>query len=239
MSEDFWVPQIQIAESTAWHLCSEFVRHRPEARIYFWHPGGGQYDMLSVFIPTRDGWNNRLFDLNMRGSIRYYVDSREIIIPWKDFFRDGPQQTIETIERATGWRQTTETPLSTPAVLAYRVVSTLVRMTAQTKDRVTIDMAFHDSSGYSAGIAKVKPGFEHAAVHTESQPDEEGPFDKYSRLWVLFSQERVICYVHDSGHVFLHGGITLDLTKLYDVHRRNIHLLVAKELSSLICTSSS
>jgi hypothetical protein len=239
MSEDFWVPQLQIAEASAWHLCSEMVRHRPEARIYFWHPGGGQYDMLSVFIPTPEGWNNRPLDLNMRGSIRYYVNQRENIIPWKEFFIEGPQKTIEIVERSTGWRQTPETPISTPTVLAYRVISSLVRMSTQTADRVTVDMAFHDSSGFDSGVTNLAPSFEHADRHTQAQPGYGEQFDQYSRLWTLFNQDKVIAYVHDSGHVFLPNGITLDLEKLYDKHRRNINLLVAKELSSLISNSSN
>jgi hypothetical protein len=239
MSEDFWVPELQMAESVAWQLCAEMVRHRPEARIYFWHPGGGQYDMLSVCIPTPEGWNNRPLDLNMRGSIRYYVNQKENIIPWKEFFIEGPQKTVETIERATSWRQVPETPISTPTVLAYRVIAALVKMTSQTKDRVTVDMAFHDSSGFDSGVSQVAGSFEHADRHTQAQPDDGGQFDRYSRLWALYSQDKVVAYVHDTGHVFLPNDITLDLEKLYEKHRRNINLLVAKELSSLISTSSS
>lgn len=239
MSEDFWVPRVEIAEVFAWHICSEMVRHRPEARIYFWHPGGGQYDMLSVFIPNPEGWNNRPLDLNMRGSIRYYVNQRENIIPWKEFFIEGPQKTIDTVERATIWRQVPETPISTPTVLAYRVIAALVRMTSQTKDRVTVDMAFHDSSGGDSGASQLAPGFEHADRHTQVQPHDSEQFDKYSRLWAMYSQSKVVAYVHDSGHVFLPNDITLDLEILYEKHRRNINLLVAKELSSLISSSSS
>jgi len=239
MSEDFWVPRVEIAEVFAWQLCSEMVRHRPEARIYFWHPGGGQYDMLSVFIPTPDGWNNRPLDFNMRGSIHFPVDRSDFLLPWKEFFREGPQKTIERIELATGWRKTPETPISTPTVLAYRVISALVRMTSQTKDRVTVDMAFHDSSGGDSGASQLASGFEHADRHTQAQPHDGGQFDRYSRLWALYGQGQVIAYVHDTGHVFLPNGTTLDLEKLYDKHRRNINLLVATELSSLISSSSN
>jgi hypothetical protein len=239
MSEDFWVPELQMAETFAWQLCTEMVRHRPEARIYFWHPGGGQYDMLSVFIPTPEGWNNRPLDINMRGSIRYYLNQRENIIPWKELIIEGPQKTIERIERATSWRQVPETPISTPTVLAYRVIAALLKMTSQTKDRLTVDMAFDDSSGFDAGDSRVFASFEHADKHTQAQAHDGGQFDRYSRLWVLYSQHKVVAYVHDTGHVFLPNDITLDLEKLYEKHRRNINLLVAKELSSLISTSSS
>jgi len=239
MSQDFWVPTIDVTEPLAWLLCSEMVRHRPEARIYLWHPGGGQYDMLSVFLPEQ-GWDNRPLDFNMAGSIHYPVRGEDHLLPWKEFFQQGPTRILELIETSSAWRQTEKTPPSTPAVLAYRVIAGVLRMTAHTKDRVKVDMAFSDpSESGSADTAYLYPGFEHALEHAKSQPSSGVPYEPFSRLWSIANKSKVLAYIHDSGHVFLPGGRVVDLASQYRAHGSNINRVIALELLDVVSSGGN
>lgn len=234
MSEEFWVPSIDVTEPLAWLLCSEMVRHRPEARIYFWHPGGGQYDMLSVFLPE-SGFDKRPLDFNMAGSIHYPIRGEDHLLPWREFFQAGPMKILQQIEASTSWRQTEKTPPSTPSVLAYRVIAGMLRITTQTKDRVRVNMVFHDSSGSdSSDSVHLAPGFEHALEHARAQGDSGVPYEPFSRLWSISNKNRLLAYVHDSGHVFLPGGRVVDLASQYRVHGSNINRLIVLELAEII-----
>lgn len=241
MNQELWVPSEHLADAESWHICSEMVRHRPAARIYQWHPGGGQYDMLSVYTDPADFLESRTIDVNRNGSIRFYIDKEEVIVSWKDALTEGwPGDFLARYESRLNWRLENETPPSTPAVLAYRVISGLLRMTQYTRDAVGVHMTFVDSSGGmgSPGVS-IADDFPHARSHAESQEPEQRPEVQFARMWTVSNSEHVLAYIHDSGHVFLPGGRTLDLVKKYREHKSQINRLIALELTDVISSGGN
>jgi hypothetical protein len=217
------------------------VRHVPDAGIYQWHPGGGQYDMLTVFMPGVDFLDGRIMDINRVGSIRIYPDGNEELISWKEALNQSwPVEFIDRIERRLGIVNPEGTPRSTPKVIAYRVITGLLRATQSTSDSLKVHMAFVDSSDGvgGGGFSGLGPDYGHAEAHEaglSSSTEREQPG---IRFWSISHDQKILGYIHDSGFLFMPKGITLDLGKLYAKHKRNINRLIALELTDLISRSA-
>lgn len=239
--EEFWVPGFEISDYASWHLCTEMVRHLPDAGIYQWHPGGGQYDMLTVFMPGGDFLDSRIMDVNRVGSIRIYPNGNEELISWKEALNHSwPVEFIDRIERRLGIETPEETPPSTPKVIAYRVITGLLRATQSTSDALTVHMAFFDSSSPLSddGFSGLGDGFEHAEAYAATLPPAGHPDEPGSRFWGITHDHKLVAYVHDSGFLFMPHGKTFDLGKLYAKSKRNINRLIALELTDLISGSA-
>ena len=73
-------PSRQMEEIASWRLASEMVRRYPnKLSIIETHPGGGQYDCLTL-ISEVDGIT---IHVNRGGSITIFSeDDRELAVPW-------------------------------------------------------------------------------------------------------------------------------------------------------------
>ena len=140
-SEDDVEPEVESPREPAqrfvieqsWWIAAELCRRHPSRRIYEWHPGGGQYDMLRVWGvggagPTPD---SVFCDLNRNGTIHLPEDAR---LTWPEVFAaDSAHEIVKRIEDASGKQLNRRAPATTATTLTYRVASLL--LTTKLNDR--------------------------------------------------------------------------------------------------------
>jgi hypothetical protein len=147
LQHDVPAPRFVIAQS--WWIASELVRRHPQLRLIETHPGGGQYDCLSLLADENGQWR-QLVHLNRNGSI--HASDAGISCSWLDAFTaPGGHDIVRRLEEQTGIGKPASTPPTGPHVLTYRIIARV--LTALVDDRRSWDARNGqiDSSGYGGG----------------------------------------------------------------------------------------
>ncbi|MFC7532489.1 hypothetical protein [Actinoplanes sp. GCM10030250] len=103
------MPPMRFVIMQSWWLATRLVRRHPDLTVIETHPGGGQYDRLSLVR----GQEN-LININRAGSIRLRVRRRPGAVP------ANPLQRSRTPPYADGHRRAGPDPAVRPAILRLR-----------------------------------------------------------------------------------------------------------------------
>jgi len=133
------VPDIshQLREIASWRVASELLRRYPEhLALDETHPGGGQYDCLT--LTRRGGREPRevIFDLNRNGSAHVRPHRPEgPALTWTGFWEDlasarDPKEPLDRLAAAADLPLGHKPPVSNPEVLSYRVIVALLTQAA-------------------------------------------------------------------------------------------------------------
>lgn len=145
------LPARPMVLATAWWICAELVRRHPERlRVIETHPGGGQYDCVSIFdISSPDG--RLIAHLNLTGHLTpeswFRLNTRRP--SWKAIATspNRRKRVIEALERSEGLEAPVSTPSATPSSLAIRAIAAfLERCTLATRPRWEMANGYYDSS---------------------------------------------------------------------------------------------
>lgn len=122
--------RLRLAQS--WWLASELARRHPELLIIETHPGGGQYDCLSL---VKD--EQTLIDVNRVGSIHIHHDDGESIPIDSLCQQQEPYAVLKSVERRAGLRPPEQPRRTGPrgSVLADRGADPRLRDQLQGVDR--------------------------------------------------------------------------------------------------------
>ena len=97
-----WIDRT-VLEAASWRLASELVRRHPlTTRVPHTHPGGGQYDCLTITSPTGVGG---AVQLNRNGTIQVHdrfdgrSDAEWEHTDWDNYLRADPRAS------STGWSE--------------------------------------------------------------------------------------------------------------------------------------
>lgn len=211
-----------VVEAASWRVLSEICRRMPGARIRHLHPGGGQYNSLTL-------WHSEFeyfVHLNRPGSFHVFarVDSRpnesgswQI---WSAFQEQDLPTVVDEACRRIGLAAPTKLPTSTPVVLIYRFIAELLATQAFTKERWYCVSAALDSSGFEGSYvlpaAKLFPALR---FDLESR-DESQRFQRATEWWIVFRDGEPALALHEDGKAVLLDRAEFDLPALYKGDRR-------------------
>jgi len=224
-----------IVEVASWRVLTEMCRRMPGVKIRHMHPGGGQYNSLTL-------WHSEFeyfVHLNRPGSFHVFarVDSRPNEGGSWDIWSELQVMDMPTLVdeacRRIGLAAPAKLPPSTPLVLGYRFIADLLAAQAFSKERWYCVSAAHDSSGFEGccvlPAAKLFPALR---LDLESR-DESKRFLRAMEWWIVFRDGERVLALHEEGKAVLQDGAEFDLPALYKVDRRidPIVRLVLKKLT--------
>jgi len=233
-----WIDR-SVLEAASWRLASELVRRHPRTtRVVHTHPGGGQYDCLTITSPTGD---QGTVQLNRNGTIQVHdrFDGRSgdqwEPTDWDDYLRADPRAFLDRLERAAGLPTPPHIPPSDPMTLTYRVLAALAATAVKTVHPIEIQSGQIDSTGYDAGPNEALDSFP-AIPEQLRQPRADDLFGRAGyRFWiVLRDRVPILTLEQNEGMAWTgHHGAGADLMGLYEEARHNL-LVVTLELLRLV-----
>jgi hypothetical protein len=228
-------PARQLEESLSWRLITELWRRFPDRyALIETHPGGGQYDCLSL-IEFSDGLHSVL-DVNRGGGSVHVHCGRnpQSWTDWSDRMLTDSCDFLDEIGGAIGLESPKLLPKSTPTTIAFRFVCEFLTHAVGRLEPWECRNGFCDTSGYGSGRREswfnCFPGIvpEHSPkglVDCQLESD-------FGYWFILKRDEPVICLDTD-GRLYKLGGETLNLMASYGKHKRIWPVIVETALELL------
>lgn len=225
----------------SWWVASELIRRHPEIDLRETHPGGGQYDCLTIVSP-RSLPGTLHIDMNRKGRIHIhsgfsprFVESKWDIrhpVEWSAESEQIDRRSIPRyLEAAAGLPVPTETPLTTPKTLVFRVAYQLLLFTLNEPREWEVHNALFDSDGmgtdwdpnYFADVTSAR-----LALAQSSNPDQQ-----QSHFWAVVRDGRCLALLQENGTLHRPDSEPTELMSLYNKHHRDI-LRTAMKIRQLI-----
>lgn len=138
-----------VVNAGSWTVAVEFTRAAPGLQVFETHPGGGQYDCLTLVDADVK------IDINRVGSIHAHASptgEHTPLIPaeqWQAMLArpGGAAAVAETVAAGCGMPWAAHRPATTARLLQYRVISRLLASRAFSRAEWDVRSRFHDSSG--------------------------------------------------------------------------------------------
>lgn len=227
-----------VLEAASWRLASELVRRHPNAtRVLRTHPGGGQYDCLTITTPTAQGG---IIQLNRHGTIQVHerFDGRSVEgwepVEWDEYLRADPREFLDRLERASGLTRPARVPSSVPMTLTYRVLAALAATAVKAVHRIEIQPGYIDTSGGGGGPNDALHSF--PSIPDDLRRMRAGDLFGESgyRFWIVMRNDvPILAFEQDKGMGWTpHHPEGFDLMASYRRSRRNL-LVVALDLLRL------
>jgi hypothetical protein len=227
-----------VLEAASWRLASELVRRHPNmTRVLRTHPGGGQYDCLTITTPTAQGGT---IQLNRHGTIQVHerFDGRPVEgwepAEWDDYLRAAPREFLDRLERASGLTRPANVPSSVPMTLTCRVLAALASTAVKSVHGIEIQPGYIDTSGYGGGPNETLDTFR--AIPDDLRRTQDGDlFDEPGyRFWIVMRNDvPILAFEQNKGMAWTpHHPEGLDLMASYRRSRRNL-LVVTLDLLRL------
>ena len=161
----------RLVNAGSWQLVVELTHAIPDLQVFETHPGGGQYDCLTVV-----GAGVRL-DINRAGSIHAHESPWGQHIPlipgpeWQDLLSraGGPREVASRVAALCGLPWTERRPPTTPRNLTYRVLARLLLSRLFSGAEWDTRSWFLDTSGPEGCAVLGPPGYPEIA---ELPPDQ-------------------------------------------------------------------
>lgn len=222
-----------VLEAASWRLASELVRRHPNTtRIVHTHPGGGQYDCLTITTPNCHGG---AIELNRHGTIQIrerFDEQPETSDPitWDDYLRADPRQFLHYLEHAAGLQAPAQVPAATPMTLTYRVLATIAATSMKSVHPIDIQSGYLDSAdgSYPNRDLDQFP----TIPDLLRQPQDRDPFGQPGyRFWIVRRDgSPILAIEQQKGHAWTTSRPSpVDLHAAYRSAGRNV-LVVAAEL---------
>lgn len=224
----------QLEEVYSWRLMTEIWRRFPDRfRLAETHPGGGQYDCLSL-IDLRPETKSSL-DINRGGSL--HVHHGDAPQSWPDWIQRSQTDTVGFLNevcRSLGMASPKSLPSSTPTTITYRFISEFLTHAIGRLETWECRSGFCDTSGYGGGPRKewfdVFPSIRAApppsAMVKTRLPAECG-------YWFLVKDSQPQLCLDTDGRAFKKSGDVVELPAIYARHKR-IWTLIAETAIELL-----
>jgi hypothetical protein len=144
-----------LRRALAWWMAAELVRRHPALlRVIETHPGGGQYDCLSLYHRQSDAL---VANFNLTGSIHvpgWSANVRNDPPTWADVLasEDRRGDLILPIERCAGLQTPKETPATTEQSVGIRLLARFAALAAFSARCWSLRNAYNDNSGMGSGV---------------------------------------------------------------------------------------
>lgn len=224
--------QRSMLEAASWRLAAELCRRHPDRlRIYEVHPGGGQYDCLSVATVGDDP--RSLVQLNRHGSIHTLGrwDGREPDVEphsWSAYFTEDPYLFLRTLEDDIALRPPAEIPPTVEDTLAYRLLAAAAAADVLGVRRRRIVSGYFDSSGEPCRARNELFADFPAADRRRSDPSAERPLGiaEY-RFWFVLDGGRPVACFDIAGVGWDAAGVEVELLAAYRRCGRRLGVMLA------------
>ena len=232
-----WVDR-SVLEAVSWRLASELVRRHPTTtRILRTHPGGGQYDCLTITSPTAKGGT---VQLNRNGTIQVHdrFDGQPgdewPLTEWIDYLAADPGEFLDRLERASGLPAPAHVPPSDPTTLTYRLLAALAATGLKSVHPIEIQSGYVDTSGYGGGPNDALNSFPFIPPELRRDHHDDLFGQAGYRFWiVLRDRVPILAFEQDAGFAWTqHHDESFDVMGLYELSHHNL-LIVALELLQL------
>lgn len=215
-------PSRQLVEMASWRLATEVVRRYPSTlRIVETHPGGGQYDCLTLVAGQRSDLDR--IDLNRAGSVFVWQRHQE---SWSWVWRgawaeavasDDSKKLADRLCAKAGLAGVERPPPTSAATIGFRVASAFLAHAAFGRTFWECRNGYEDTSGYGGGVRRnLFEAFPGATARLEMR--ESGDFLDVPayRFWFLVKDGAPsLAFEVTSGLAWLLDGRELDLLALY------------------------
>ena len=224
--------QWSLLEAASWRLAAELCRRHPgQLRIYHLHPGGGQYDCLSIATAGNDP--RSLLQLNRQGRIHTFGrwDGRESDVEprgWSAYFAEDPYLFLATLEDDIGMQPPPELPSTVAHTLVYRLLAAAAAVEVFGVRRRRIVSGYFDSSGEPCGARDELFAAFSEADRRRSDPSLERPLGiaEY-RFWFVLDGESPVACFDISGVGWDASGAEVDLLAAYQDRGRQLGVMLA------------
>ena len=224
-----------VTEAISWRLASELCRRHPKTtRILITHPGGGQYNCLTI-VNSQGGIG--VIQLNRSGTIQVHQKfdtdrpSDWRATEWSEYLASDPLEFLKQLEISSGLNPPRDVPTSVPRTLTYRVLAALTATAIMTVRPLEVKSGFIDTSGDGDGPNGALEQFDAIPEKLlRLRPTDLNGEPGY-RFWILTRAGVPILVIEEetaTGWV-QHRKTAIDLKKVFTRHHRNPQL-VAFEL---------
>lgn len=212
-----------IREVVSWRLMAELMRRHPQVgTLIETHPGGGQYDCLTIF---RDGQSiaslNRSGDFTPFHRFQEQIGGDQIWLPCMS--EDGFANVLNKLSSALGLDIPMQLPKTSTEVLIYRVIAGSLACSFLDKVPLGCRNGQLDSSGgEDQGAREVWfKAFPSACAERNLLNRSESPLGNPNyRFWFLLRQNQPVLALCMNGISHTMAGLTTDLADLYRRRRR-------------------
>jgi hypothetical protein len=221
-------PSRQVTEAASWRFAAELVRRYPSRfTLIETHPGGGQYDCLTLLDQDEASDLERV-DLNRAGStfVWWRTDkSRNWAWRgcWPEIVATGdPRDLLDRLCERAGLTPITHVPSPTPAVVAYRVIAAFLAHATFGRVSWQCRNGYLDSSGMSGGrrdelFERFPQACQRLAVR---EPGDVLDIPAY-RFWFLLKEDKPLLAIEAKlGMAWDVSGRETDLFAEYRTHHR-------------------
>lgn len=214
-------------EAASWRLASDLVRRHPRStRIVHTHPGGGQYDCLTITSPTATGG---VIQLNRNGSIQVHqrFAGREeggwMPVGWHDYLASDRRSFVARLESAAGLPSPRRSPPATATTLTVRVLAELAATAEAADVALEIQAGYIDSSGGGGPNSTLD-----AFTGIPSSLRDRRPSDLFGqpgyRFWLVQRSGRpILAFEQDQGLAWtVRSSVGVDLLAIYRRSRHDV-----------------
>jgi hypothetical protein len=234
-------PAQRIVLAQSWLIASELARRHPELLVHEMHPGDGMYDVLCVSDPRQGEYMDRTrIMLNRAGTLQVHQPEHSqrqdaTVGSWADVIAsENPHRHVKAIEVAAELGHPAKAPASTPRVLTYRLISTL--LTLLTNDRHSWDarnevidssgQGSEDQHGYLDKFPLVHPDLATTpSLNLWREPE--------SHFWAVLRDGEPVAIASIEGRVYRQDGI-LDLAPAYAANGHSMTRLITQVFEGLL-----
>ena len=228
----------------SWWVASELLRRHPELELIETHPGGGQYDCLSVLsIQSSEKLH---IDLNRNGRMHihsgtpsWFDSTRWDIrypVEWSvELEQEDRRQIPRFLEEAAGLLPPAQTPATTPKTLAFRIIYHLLLFSLNEAEYWDVRNGELDSSGMDGDLER--PYFDEIesariALRQSRPLGWKASVPRYD-FWGVLRDDRCLGLLQIDGTLHRPNAEPVNLMKIYNANKRDI-LPTAVEVRKLL-----
>ncbi len=221
----------ELIEVLSWKIVCEFMRCFPgKFKIIETHPGGGQYDCLSIV----DGKDTEIACFNRSGSLTVFqkcdpltyraIDSSSPPMDiWKSFLTvdRSIKDHLSYLLGLLNLKLPKPRPPSTPEILVYRLISGVLNYALYSGIRWACRNGFFDSSGEECEVeTEYFADFNEAKERLRINLPHDVLGNAGYRFWFLLKNNEPIVCLETSGTLWTKGGESFQLHDIYKNERR-------------------
>lgn len=212
----------QLEEVLSWRLITELWRRFPVGYCLIeTHPGGGQYDCLSLI--ELDGRRTSILDANRAGGSVHVHHGRspQSWPEWVERMLTDPRRFLDEVTDAMGTETPANLPKSTPATVSFRFISELLTHAVGRLEKWECRNGCCDTSGYEGGKrTEWFTAFPAAHVNRNKKSVALGGLDLACGYWFLLKDAEPMLCLDVDGHLYTRDGRVDDLAATYAKHGR-------------------